>query len=176
MQLPQGVSLSPLAMNRDERGWLTEIYRDEWVDDEKPCQWNVNFSQPNVLRGVHGHYRHWDYLVALRGRISAGFYDARRRAPTHGVSALIEIGGERLMVLRIPPGVLHGFYFHEVTQYVCGVSTYYDAGDELACQWADPGLGIDWPCRSPVIGERDRNAGSLAEIEARLRALNPDFG
>jgi len=69
MQLPQDVSLSPLAMNHDERGWLTDIYRDEWVDDEKPCQWNVNFSQPNVLRGVHG--RHWDYLVALRGRISA---------------------------------------------------------------------------------------------------------
>jgi dTDP-4-dehydrorhamnose 3,5-epimerase len=176
MQLPQGVSLSPLAMNQDERGWLTEIFRDEWADGETPCQWNANFSHPNVLRGVHGHYRHWDYVVALRGRISVGLYDARRKAPSYGVSALIEIGGERLVALSIPPGVLHGFYFHESTQYINGVSAYYDVGDELACRWTDPGLRIDWPCRNPVIGERDRKAGSLAEIEARLRALNPDFG
>jgi hypothetical protein len=26
-----------------------------------------------------------------------------------------------------------------------------------------------------VVGERDRNAGSLAEIEARLHALNPEL-
>jgi hypothetical protein len=35
-------------------------------------------------------------------------------------------------------------------------------------------LRIDWPCR--YLGQRDRNAGSLAAFEARLRALDPDLG
>ena len=30
MDLPHGVRLSSLRMNLDPRGWVTEIFRDEW--------------------------------------------------------------------------------------------------------------------------------------------------
>src|SRR3972149_5305605 len=83
MDLPHGVSLTPLRMHRDERGWLTEIFRDEWGGGVAPCQWNATMSQRNVLRGVHVHHKHQDYLVLLRGKISVGLYDARPRSPTY---------------------------------------------------------------------------------------------
>ena len=66
--LPHDVEVIPLATHRDERGWLTEIYRQKWPVGVQPCQWNATFSDANVLRGVHVHYKHTDYLVLLRGR------------------------------------------------------------------------------------------------------------
>ena len=49
--LPHDVEVIPLTMNRDERGWLTEIYREKWPVGIQPCQWNATFSEANVLRG-----------------------------------------------------------------------------------------------------------------------------
>jgi hypothetical protein len=47
----------------------------------KPCLQRP-LSRPNVLLGMHGYHRHWGYLFTLRGRASAGFYDACHMAPT----------------------------------------------------------------------------------------------
>ena len=171
--LPFGVEIFPLSMHRDQRGWVSEFYRAEWLTGVAPCQWNATFSEPAVLRGVHVHHRHKDYLVVARGRISVGLYDLRHGSPTHRRSALLELSGDRLSVLTIPTGVMHGYYSHEPTLYMYGVDSYYDPADELGCHWADPGLGIAWPCADPVLSERDRSAGSLAELDARFHLLHP---
>ena len=174
MNLPDGVQLTPLKMHRDERGWLSEIFRDEWRRAD-PCQWNVTMTQPGVLRGVHLHHRHRDYLVVVHGRMTVGVHDLRPKSPTYGRSASFEMSADRLSALIVPTGILHGFYCHESTLYLYGVDSYYDPDDELGCHWADPALGIAWPCRDPLLSERDREAGSLAELATRLRALNPEF-
>jgi len=175
MQLPHGVELTPLTMHRDERGWLTEIFRDEWRVGVEPCQWNVTFSEANVLRGMHVHYKHRDFLVVLQGKLTVGLYDARPRSPTYRQTAMLEMSGERIAAMRVPVGIIHGFYCHEKTLYTYGVDGYFDPGDELGCHWADPRIPIAWPCRNPVLSERDRDAGSLAQVEARLRALSAEF-
>jgi dTDP-4-dehydrorhamnose 3,5-epimerase-like enzyme len=38
------------------------------------------------------------------------------------------------------------------------------------CRWDAPELGFEWPCTSPILSAKDRNAGSYAELEAGLRA------
>jgi dTDP-4-dehydrorhamnose 3,5-epimerase len=162
-------------MHRDERGSVTEIFRQEWPASIRPCQWNVAYSEANVLRGVHVHYKHIDYLVLLRGRLSAGLYDVRPKSPTYRMSSVFEICCDDLSALRIPTGVMHGFYCHEPTIYVYGVDSYFDPNDELGCHWADPGLKLQWPCRTPKLSERDMQAGPLADVEARLRTLDPEF-
>jgi len=175
MAFPDGVQLTALTMNRDDRGWLAEIFRDEWQVGAQPCQWNATQSNANVLRGVHVHYKHVDYLVLLRGKISAGLYDARPKSRTYRMSAVIDIHSEEVSALQIPVGVMHGFYCHEPSLYIYGVDSYFDPADELGCHWADPRLGIAWPCRNPSLSERDAQAGPLADVEAQLRVLNPDF-
>ncbi len=165
-----GVRFTPLMMHRDDRGTFTEIFRDEWDSGVRPCQWNATMSRPNVLRGVHVHRKHHDYLVVVSGRMSVGLFDMRRASPTRGSSRLIQFSGERLTGVSIPAGVAHGFYAHEPTLHIYGVDAYYDPSDELGCHWADPRLGIDWPCDDPELSERDRRAGSLAELEARFHA------
>jgi dTDP-4-dehydrorhamnose 3,5-epimerase len=175
MTLPDGVELTALTMHRDNRGWLTEIFRDEWRVGIEPLQWNVTMSEQNVLRGVHVHYRHEDYLVVLHGKISVGLYDVRPRSPTYRQTAMFEMSSDRLTAVRIPTGIMHGFYCHEKTLYIYGVDSYYDPNDELGCYWVDPQLGIDWPCHDPILSVRDREAGSLAEVEAQLLSLRPEF-
>jgi dTDP-4-dehydrorhamnose 3,5-epimerase-like enzyme len=41
---PVGVQLRSLTMNKDNRGNLTEIFREEWDTGIKPIQWNVIYS------------------------------------------------------------------------------------------------------------------------------------
>ena len=57
--LPAGVALRPLRMHRDERGVLTEIFRESWAG-LAAVQWNAVRSAAGVLRGVHVHVRHAD--------------------------------------------------------------------------------------------------------------------
>ena len=130
--LPAGTMLRPLDAHRDPRGAFTELYRREWGMGVEPIQWNAVRSEAGVLRGVHVHIRHDDYLTVPVGRVSVGLRDLRRGSPTEGLAALVELGEERPAALVIPHGVAHGFYFHEASLHVYAVSEYWDPADELA--------------------------------------------
>jgi len=171
VNLPDGVRLTPLKMHHDERGWVMEIFRGEWNVICSPCQWNAGVSEANVMRGPHLHLRHHDYLTVLKGRVSVGLLDLRLDSSTYRRAALIELSDRELAAIMLPNGVLHGIYSHETTLLVYGLDRYYDPGEDLACRWDDPALGIPWPCAEPILSERDRNAGSLAEMEATLRGM-----
>lgn len=169
--LPDGVALQPLEMHRDDRGWVSEMFRRDRVPGQDPCQWNATVSKPNVLRGMHVHARHRDYLVVLQGRMSVGLFDIRRASPSYHSGTIVTLTGDNLAALRIPTGVMHGFYSHDATVYAYGLDGYFDPRDEMGCHWTDPAFGLEWPCVDPVLSERDRRAGSLADLEARFHAI-----
>src|ERR1035438_1886721 len=111
MTIP-GVNLRDLCSQADERGSLTEVFREAWV--ESPfVQWNHVRSAQGVLRGVHGHYRHGDYLVLLHGSALIGLKDLRPDSASYGASGMVPLRSDKLQSLTIPPGVAHGFYFPE---------------------------------------------------------------
>ncbi|HEV8533652.1 MAG TPA: dTDP-4-dehydrorhamnose 3,5-epimerase family protein [Methylomirabilota bacterium] len=171
--LPHGVLWRELKTHADHRGELTELFRAEWQDGPAPVQWNFVRSQKNVLRGVHVHPRHDDYLIVLENRMVLGLKDLRRDSPTHGCVSMIELNGERLSAIHIPHGVAHGFYVPSDALYVYAVSSYWDVLDELRCRWDDPELGLRWPTDSPALSDADTTAGTLSamrrDLEARMR-------
>jgi dTDP-4-dehydrorhamnose 3,5-epimerase len=166
--LPDGVSLVPLTSHPDERGAFTELYRASWQTGVDPAQWNAVSSVANVLRGVHVHRRHADYLTLLSGRATVGLHDLRPGSATEGLGATVALDASTLSALVIPVGVAHGFYFHAPSVHVYAVSHEFDPADELGCRWDDPELGIDWPCEQPLISERDRGLGSLNDLRSAL--------
>lgn len=168
--LPAGVVVRPLESHVDDRGTFTELYRQEWATGVSPIQWNAVRSDGGVLRGVHVHMRHDDYLTVPYGRAAIGLRDLRRGSPTEGVSALVGLGGEDRAALVIPHGVAHGFYFSEPSLHVYAVTEYWDPSDELGCHWADPELKIPWPVTSARVSERDAASQSLRDL---LRELEP---
>ena len=107
--IPIGAQLVPLKTHADERGDFTEFFRGQWYESPLPVQWNVSRSGPNVLRGVHVHALHWDYLCVTAGEMTVGLHDMGPETANGCRSALLQLSGDRLQMLIIPPGVAHGF-------------------------------------------------------------------
>ena len=165
MTLPHGVVLTPLTPHRDDRGTFVEAFRASWSTDIVPVQWNVVTSGAGVLRGVHVHRRHADYLTVLAGAMVLGLHDLRRGSPTEGRSAMLTIEAEEPRAVTIPPGVAHGFCFPVPSVHLYAVSHYWNKADELGCRYDDPDLGLDWPITEPMLSPRDAAAGTLAKME-----------
>jgi dTDP-4-dehydrorhamnose 3,5-epimerase len=168
--LPAGLLLRPLEPHTDDRGTFVELFRREWETEVEPIQWNVVHSQEGVLRGVHVHPRHDDYLTVVRGRAVVGIRDLREDSETRGATACVELSAARPRAITIPHGVAHGFYFAEPSTHVYAVSHYWDLDDELGCRWDDPTLEIPWPQEDARVSPRDERLPSLEVLRDELRA------
>ena len=161
-----GIAVHNLVTHGDSRGELTELYRRDWFPGAPELlQWNHVRSSANVLRGVHVHHSHEDFLFLAAGQMRLGLYDLRPDSPTQGQSGIIELRGDLPQVVQIPTGVAHGFYFPESAVLFYGVTHYWDPNDELGCRWDDPELTINWSLRQqPLLSARDQTAGSLQQM------------
>ena len=170
--LPAGVEVRHLKRIPDERGDLTEVFRETWCVGAQPVQWNLMRSRPGVLRGVHVHWRHEDYLVPVTGPMWLALKDIRPESSTCGAACELDLHGDRAVAVKVPPGVAHGFYFASESVFLFGVSSYWDTHDELECAWNEPELGFGWTPladAAPVLSPRDARTGSLAEMTAEWR-------
>ncbi|RLA02812.1 MAG: hypothetical protein DRQ47_06280 [Gammaproteobacteria bacterium] len=163
--IPNGVSMIPLTKNTDDRGSLVELFREEWLGaDVAPIQWNYVSSKPNVLRGIHVHHTHYDYLYMAEGTMQLALVESRRKSTHFGRTALIELSANLPVGIIIPPGVAHGFYFPEEAVLIYGVSHYWNIDDEMGCRWDDPAFSVAWSPKNPLLSERDQSAGSFEQM------------
>ena len=144
-ELPAGVSWRKLAVFKDGRGTLAEVYREEWGVCGAPKQWNIVRSLPGTLRGVHVHNAHVDYLFVADGHMVLGIHDIREELPTRGMGVLIDLKGDAVRTIYLPPGVAHGFCFPVPTTYFYALTHHWTTDDELGCRWNDPALGLICP-------------------------------
>ena len=173
MRLPAGVKLLELTPHPDERGSFLEIFREEWPGAGHPVQWNAVRSAAGVLRGVHVHRIHDDYLTIAFGRASIGLRDLRMGSKTEGLTAVVPLSSQNPKAIVIPHGVAHGFLFHEPSLHIYAVSHYWNPADELGCKWDDPDLGIEWPERPLLVSERDASAQSFLSLVSELEPYQP---
>lgn len=166
--LPDGCRIHLLTTFPDGRGDFTEIFRSAWFDSPAPLQWNLSRSAANVLRGVHVHAKHWDYVSVVTGRMFLALHDMRPTSATRSRSALLELAES--LVVSIPPGVAHGFYFPEAGANLTASSRYYDPSDHMRCRWDSPELELDWPCSSPLLSPQDESAGGYDALAEQLSA------
>jgi len=104
-----GVALKPLKVIPDERGRLMECLRN---DDElfiKFGQLYMTTTYPGVVKGWHKHNVQWDNAVCVKGMLKLALYDARDDSPTRGEVQELFIGEHKPLLVRIPPGVWHGW-------------------------------------------------------------------
>jgi len=156
-----GIRLRDLTVHGDERGRVFEGWRAEWTD------WPVKQltearASAGVLKGLHLHYKQWDWWRCVTGRMFVGLYDARPDSPTVGVTDCFEMSGEAPSALAIPPGVAHGFYTVTDIEMIYLLSETYNPDDEFGIK-ADS-VGIDWPSNNAIISERDRTLPTRDEF------------
>ena len=162
---------------KDERGFFSEVWRDEWLGhvgvDLRFVQDNHSYSnRRGVLRGLHFQAppAAQDKLVRVaRGSIFDVAVDIRRRSSTYGQWAAIVISAEEWNQLLIPRGFAHGFVaLEDDTDVLYKVTAPYSPEFERTIRFDDPALAIDWPVRSAelLLSAKDGSAPMLAELEA----------
>lgn len=174
-ELPHGVELIDLDQRADERGSFTEIFRDSWSTGVTPIQWNAVHSNPGVLRGVHVHLKHADYLLMASGSMALALRDMREASPSAGTAMTVELATEQRRAVAIPPGVAHGFLFSEPSIHVYAVSEYWDLADELGCRFDDPALELDWPITPTLVSRRDLELPSFDDLVETLKPHQARF-
>lgn len=107
----EGVLIRELRRFTDERGWLTELFRqDELGSEFWPVMSYISATCPGVTRGPHEHVDQAD-LFAFIGPSTFRIYlwDNRAESPTHGVHVRFEAGESRPRLVLVPKGVVHAY-------------------------------------------------------------------
>ena len=146
--------------------------------------------QDNHSKSVYGTLRGLHYQLppaaqaklvrVIRGAIWDVAVDIRAGSPTFGQWIGVELSAENHRQIFVPVGFAHGFCVtSDEAEVLYKAGTFYSPAHEGGIAWNDPSLGIAWPLPEPLLSDRDRRAGSLADYLAgarfRLRSITLRF-
>ena len=146
--LIDGVAIRQAKVIPDERGRLGEIMRadDSWF--KKFGQVYFTTTYPGVIKAWHSHKKQTDHFYVIRGTVKIALYDQRQDSPTLGTVNELYLGEHCPGLLRIPPGVLHGWMCVGQTEaYIVNVVSElynYEEPDEFRTDPADNNIPYDW--------------------------------
>jgi dTDP-4-dehydrorhamnose 3,5-epimerase len=138
-----GIIVKQLKRIPDERGFFTEIFRNDWkdlIENEEIAQANLSISYPGMVRAWHKHERgQIDYFVVVKGALKICAYDDISQELNEIIST-----GENLQIVKIPGHYWHGFKVvgNETAKLIYLVNRLYDYSkpDELRKAWNDPSI------------------------------------
>lgn len=156
----------------DPRGFFMETFRaDQFKELGLPTEFvqdNHSRSSKGVLRGLHFQY---DPPMGKLMRVTSGAaflvaVDIRKGSPTLGQWFGLEVSAENKKQVWAPYAFARGFYALTdacEVQYKC--TGTYNAQGEMAINYGDPQIGIQWPgdLATAQTSERDRAAQSLTQ-------------
>lgn len=135
----------------DERGRLGEILRadDPWFEKFGQVYFTTTYS--GVVKAWHYHKLQTDHFYCVKGAIKLVMYDAREGSVTKGEVNEIYLSEHLAGLVRIPPGVYHGWMCVSDTEcYVVNVTTEcynYDRPDEYRADPHDNDIPYIWQRR-----------------------------
>lgn len=147
-KLIDGVAARRARVLPDERGRLGEIMRadDPWF--EKFGQVYFTTTRPRVVKAWHYHKKQTDHFYVVKGMLKVALYDEREDSPTYGTVNELYLGEHCPGLVRIPPGVQHGWMcISETEAYIVNVvsETYnYTDPDEFRTHPHDNHIPYDW--------------------------------
>lgn len=169
-ELPGVLILRPRVFE-DERGFFLESYNLETLRshgiDTIFVQDNHSKSGRDTLRGLHYQLppaSQVKLVRVVRGAIWDVAVDIRAGSPTFGRWVGAELSAENFRQLYIPSGFAHGFcVLSDEAEVLYKASHVYSPTHEQGILWNDPALQIAWPVAGPLLSERDRRLGTLAD-------------
>ena len=151
-----GVQVLFPKTNNDERGFVTEIFRNDWggfFGQNKPNQINISKSNPGVIRAWHRHKRNQvDFFTVLKGTMKICIYDNNEESKTFGKLVEIIASEDKLQIIKVPGHFWHGTKTignqPSYTVYFINNLYNYENPDEERISWNDPSI-IDPRTKSP---------------------------
>lgn len=156
---------------KDDRGFFTEIYREDQYRElglpSQFVQFNHSGSVKNTVRGLHFQ---WEppmgkLMRVTRGKAFLVAVDIRKNSPSLGKHyGKILSADEDPVLIWAPAGFARGFCvlsdYAEIQYLTTGV---YNSKAESGIRWNDPFLNIEWPVATPILSAKDEKAQTLAE-------------
>jgi dTDP-4-dehydrorhamnose 3,5-epimerase len=172
----EGVVVFRPTPHHDARGFFTrtfdaEIAAEHGLQPAVFLQDSQSRSRRGTIRGLHGRGGRGEAKLVrcAHGAVLDVLVDARPDSPTFGTSMAVTLDDVSFDHLYVPPGLLHGFQALTDVADVCyRIDRPHDPAEDLAVRHDDPDLAIDWPLPVSAISDRDRAAGSWAQLVERL--------
>ena len=146
--LIEGVAVRRAKVLPDERGRLGEIMRadDPWF--EKFGQVYFTTTYPGVVKAWHYHKKQTDHFYVIKGTVKLALCDQREDSPTYGIVNELYLSEHCPGLVRIPPGVQHGWMCVGKTEaYIVNVVSEmynYSDPDEFRTDPHDNDIPYDW--------------------------------
>lgn len=164
VKTPSGLIVAVPYVFNDERGFLTETYREDEFEKggikEEFVQDNHSRSAKGVIRGLHFQVEphvQSKLIRCIRGEIFDVAIDLRKKSPTFGEWYGIVLSEENKKMLYVPKGFAHGFSaLSEVAEVIYKVDDIYCREDERGIRFDDPQLAIEWRVTNPIVSSRDK--------------------
>ena len=123
-----------------------------------------------MLRGLHCQrypYAQGKLVRVLLGEIFDVAVDLRRESKTFGHWLGVALSEENKKQLWVPEGFAHGFLVTSEEAVVSyKVTNYYNKDNELAINYNDEELAIDWPdTKTKQLSQKDSLGLSLANFK-----------
>ncbi|MCK5844684.1 MAG: dTDP-4-dehydrorhamnose 3,5-epimerase [Victivallales bacterium] len=168
----EGLLILEPVLFGDERGFFMETYSKakytEFGIDAEFVQDNHSRSTRDVIRGLHYQLNPGQEKLVrvLYGEVFDVAVDIRRESPTFGRWEGCLLSGENKRQFYVPRGFAHGFcVLSDIAEFAYKCGDYYSPKDERGIAWDDPEIAIDWPVKTPILSERDKNLPQLSEAE-----------
>jgi len=146
--LIDGVWVKDLRFIPDERGRLIEILRSDEEGFVGFGQVYMTTTYPGVVKAWHLHKVQDDNFCCLKGTVKLVMYDSRDESPTKGTINELFIGDHNPKLVRVPPGVYHGWKcVSEDEAIILNVPTEpynHEAPDEYRAAWNTPDIPYSW--------------------------------
>ncbi|MFH1786622.1 MAG: dTDP-4-dehydrorhamnose 3,5-epimerase family protein [archaeon] len=141
-----GVKTKPLKQIVDERGKVGHIMRKDDEIFEKFGEVYLTVGNPGIVKGWHYHKTQTDNFAVVKGLMKLVLYDSRKNSPTKGELNEFLVGDENHQLVKIPPGVVHGFTaIGAEPAYAINVCTeVYNPEDEFRIDPYKNDIPYDW--------------------------------
>jgi len=135
----EGVGLRELTAHVDGRGDVIELWSEGWRDESvlRPRHVYQSATDAGVVKAWHLHREHTDQFTCTRGKLQVVVADVRAGSPTLGHVNSFVLGVQRPLMVRIPPGTIHGWKALSPPEaIVVNFQTHvYDPADEFKFPW-----------------------------------------
>lgn len=167
LKIPDVIMCEPM-LYKDDRGYFTEIYRKDKLDEFLGysinfCQVNESKSSYGVLRGLHyqlAPYAQTKLVRVIHGSILDVAVDLRKDSTTFGQHVAVELSAENKQLLLIPKGFAHGFVVLTKAAFVAyKLDGYYMPEFERGIAYNDPSLNINWGIKTENVKLSSKDNG-----------------
>ena len=141
------VQLIPCKKIVNERGFLQEICREDEPGFFHIGQTYLTQTKTGIIKAWYLHKIQWDSIFVLNGTMRMALYDERPDSPTFQQVESYLITDSDPHIIRIPPGIWHGFQAIEsdlLLLHMNSKAINFSQTDELRKDPHTPSIPFNW--------------------------------